>query len=63
MIKTTEYRVDHPDFGESSCFRVRWNDGAVSSVTIQNEFATLVILADEWQGIAEAVNKLMEDHA
>jgi hypothetical protein len=62
MITPTEYRVDLPDFAKSSCFHVRWNDGAVPCVIIQNEFDTLAILVDEWQGIAEAVYKLMEDH-
>jgi len=59
MIKPTEYLINNPDFAESSCLRVKWHG---NSISIGNEFDGVEILATEWDDVAEAVYKLMEDH-
>ena len=62
MIKATEYRIDHPDFAESSCLHVRLSDAKPHLIVISNEFDSISILVDEWHNVAEAVYKLLEDH-
>ena len=58
-MKPTEYMIDNPDFAPSSCLRVKWHG---NSISIGNEFEGVEILATEWDDVAEAVYKLMEDH-
>jgi len=62
MIRPTEYCIDNPDFDPPSCIHVRLHNGKATSIIIGNEFDCVEILAEEWDHVAEAVYKLLEDY-